>query len=84
MNDKIQKAYINSQTINLPSQVGAVTFSNGYAAYLCADPLQVIEAVSFNWEHMVNLYRQLEGMPQLAGQAQIAVLDELIRWQATL
>ncbi|AKD55355.1 M48 family metallopeptidase [Spirosoma radiotolerans] len=83
-NDKMQQAYRNSQTIDIPSQVGTLTFERGYAAHLCPDTLREIKSESFNWEDMVALYQQLEPMPNLAGQAQIAVLDELIRWQATL
>ncbi|GAB3957937.1 hypothetical protein GCM10028805_51600 [Spirosoma harenae] len=83
-NEKIQQAYSHSQTIDVPEKLGEHEFKHGYAAYLFEEEPQNIHGDSFNWEHMVALYRQLEEIPQRAAHVQIIVLQELIRWQAAL
>ncbi|MVM37696.1 M48 family metalloprotease [Spirosoma sp. HMF3257] len=84
LNEKIQQAYGDSQRIDMPTRLGENEFKEGYQAYLWPNKPQPIFGDPVNWEQMVTLYQQLESIPQAAAHAQIAVLDDLIRWQATL
>ncbi|MFD1143625.1 M48 family metallopeptidase [Larkinella insperata] len=82
--EELQDAYAHSQTIRIPEQIGEHQFANGYAAFLCPEKLQPLDEKPFDFEKMVTLYQQLEQIPSRAAQVQVAQLDELIRWQATL
>lgn len=83
-NEKIGQAYQNSQAIQLPDQLIEKDFNDGYATYLWPDKPQSVQSDPFDWEQMVTLYRQLEAVPGRGGHVQIALLTDLIRWQATL
>lgn len=84
LNEALQNAFIYSQSLTIPNSVGELAFPDGYWTYLAPEPLATIDSTSFNWEAHVSLYRQVEQMPNRAAQIEIAVIDELIRWQATL
>ena len=83
-NEQMQAAFAQSQTITVPEHLGELNLTDGYAAFLCPEPVPQIKGDAVNWTDMVRLYEQLEVMPNRAAQVEIAALDALIRWQATL